>query len=184
MANKPPMKTPFVRLIPVVGLIALACAGLTSFALAGSSAANSPAAPQAQLTLKKPDLTVAHVQPTVVLPCPAKGGPNLRFMVTVANVGKLSVNAGPANNAVAVHGPTHTVKADLPYIAAGGNVYVQLVYQPQAGEPSSYPDVPFTVTVNGNHSIPESNYDNNSMQITPSIPAMICNALNTIPPGH
>jgi len=183
MANTPPMKTLFVRLIPVAGFIAFACAGLTSLALAASSAANSPPVPQAQLTLKKPDLTIDHVQPSVVLPCPPKGGPNLRFMVTVANVGKLSVNAGPANNAVAVHGPTHTVKTDLPYIAAGGSVYVQLLYQPESGEPASYPNVPFKVTVNGNHSIPESNYDNNTMQITPAIPAMICNALNS-PPGH
>ena len=182
------MKTPLVRLTPVVTLIALAfvalvCVAFAAHALAASSA-NPPAGPQTQLTLKKPDLTIQQVQPTVILPCPPSGGPSLRFMITVENVGKLSVSAGPSNNAVAVHGPTHVTKTDLPYVAAGGSVIVQIVYKPEASEPAGYPNVPFTITVNGNHSIPESNYDNNKMAITPSIPTVICNALNTSSPGH
>jgi len=166
------MKTPIIRL---TFALAIAVLSLSTVSLAQ---------PQAQLTLKKPDLTIKNVNTSVVLPCPKNGVPSLRFIVEVDNVGKLSVNAGPANQAVAVHGPTHTVKADLPYVAAGGSAMVQLIYAPQAGEPSAYPDVPFKFTVNGNHSIIESNYTNNTYQMTGSIPQGICNALNPIPSGH
>lgn len=171
------MKTLFVRLT--------FAAALVSLSLTSASAAQ----PQAQLTLKKPDLTIKKVRTSAVLPCPPSGVPSLRFIVEVDNVGKLDVNAGPANKAVSVHGPTHTVKADLPYVAAGGTALVQLIYNPQSGEPKAYPDVGFTFTVNGNHSIIESNYTNNTYHTTVSVPAVICNALNTgppppVPPSH
>jgi hypothetical protein len=165
------MKTLFVRLT--------FAAALMSLSLASASFAD----PQAQLTLKKPDLTIKKVRTSIVLPCPPSGVPSLRFIAEVDNVGKLDVNPGPANKTVVVHGPTHTVKADLPYVAAGGTALVQLIYNPQTGEPSAYPDVAFTFTVNGNHSIIESNYSNNTYTTTVALPPGICNALKGGPPA-
>jgi hypothetical protein len=161
------MKTPLFHLTFAGVLVAL------SFATA------SLAQPQAQLTLKKPDLTIDRVRTSIVLPCPPSGVPSLRFIVHVENVGKLDVNPGPANQAVVVHGPTHTVKGELPYVAAGGSALVQLIYVPQASEPSAYPNVTFNFSVNGNHSIVESNYSNNQYQTTVAMPPGICNALRS-----
>lgn len=165
------MKTLFVRLTFAAALLSLSLASV------------SFAQPQAQLTLKKPDLTIKKVRTSIVLPCPPSGMPSLRFIVEVDNIGKLDVNPGPANKSVVVHGPTHTVKADLPYVAAGGTALVQLIYNPQSGEPSAYPDVAFNFSVNGNHSIIESNYANNTYKTTVALPPGICNAVNGGPPA-
>lgn len=178
MANTSIMKTQFVRLTFAVVLVSVSLS-TASLALAFASSSQTSVQPQAQLTLKKPDLTIDKVRSSIITPCPTSGVPSLRFIVHVENVGKLDVTPGPANKAVAVHGPTHTVKGDLPYVAAGGTALVQLIYSPQAGEPSAYPNVPFTFTVNGNHSIIESNYTNNTYKTTLSIPAGICNALRS-----
>jgi hypothetical protein len=177
------MKTPFVRLTFAIALVSLSLATASSALASFASSSQTSTQPQAQLTLKKPDLTISKVGTSIVLPCPPSGVPSLRFTVHVDNVGKLDVNPGPANKTVVVHGPTHTVKADLPYVAAGGTALVQLIYTPQSGEPSAYPNVAFNFSVNGNHSIIESNYANNKYQTTVALPPGICNALRSGPPS-
>jgi len=108
-----------------------------------------------------------------MLPC-ANGLPGVRFIVTVENVGKLDVNPGPVNQALQVKGPSHTVKADLPSISAGGSAKVMLEYAPQGGEDPKYPDTTFTFVVNPTKQIIESNYDNNTYSMKPAIPPPFC----------
>ncbi len=72
--------------------------------------------PVYQLTLKKPDLTITGVKASLKPPC-AGALPTLRFLVTVANVGKLDMKPGPVNQALGVTGPSHKQYADLPFIA-------------------------------------------------------------------
>jgi hypothetical protein len=112
------------------------------------------------LTLKKVDLTLGGIKTMAQLPC-SHGVPIVRFIVTVQNVGKADYSPAPANQALAIKGPSHTVKADLDYIAAGGSSQVVLDYPPQLVENAQYPDSTFTVSVNRSHRIIESNYDNN-----------------------
>jgi hypothetical protein len=184
MANRSVMKTLFVRLTFATVFVSLWFATAPVATASTSSSRNQTAPqPQSQLTLKRPDLTIKHVRTSIVLPCPPSDVPSLRFIVEVDNIGTLSVTPGPANQAVAVHGPTHIVRGSLPFVAAGGTALVQLVYRAQPGEPKAYPNVAFTFTVNGNHSILESDYTNNTFQTTPAMPPGICNAVGPGPPA-
>lgn len=140
------------------------------------------------LTLKKPDLTLGGIKTTAMLPC-SQGVPRLRFIVTVQNVGRADYSSAPANQALAVKGPSHLVVADLPFIAAGGSSQVELDYAPQPVENAAYPDTTFKFSVNSSGRIIESNYDNNVKTIhvmvkpvcpSPSAPAMSPPAS----PGH
>jgi hypothetical protein len=184
MANRWVMRTPFVHLTFAAVLLSLSLGVVSPAVASTSSSQNQTAAnPQAQLTLRRPDLTIKHVRTSIVLPCPPSNVPSLRFIVEVDNIGSLSVSPGPANQAVAVHGPTHVVKGALPFVAAGGTALVQLIYRPQPDEPKAYPNVPFTFTVNGNHSIVESDFTNNKFQTTPAIAPGICSAIGPGPPA-
>jgi hypothetical protein len=113
------------------------------------------------LTLKKPDLTIGGVKESAMLPC-KHGLPGMRFLAKVENVGKLDYNPAPANQALVVHGPSHSVYADLPFISAGGSAVVELDYTPHSVESAHYPDAAFNFVVNPSHRIIESNYDNNT----------------------
>jgi hypothetical protein len=132
------------------------------------------------LTLKKPDLTLGGIKTSAMLPC-SQGLPGLRFLITVQNVGRADYSPAPANQALAIKGPSHTVKADLPFIAAGGSSQVEIDYAPQAVENAQYPDSSFNASVNSSGRIIESNYSNNVKTIqvmvkpvclSPSAPAM------------
>jgi hypothetical protein len=140
------------------------------------------------LTLKKPDLTLGGIKTTAMLPC-SNGLTGLRFIITVQNVGRADYSPAPANQALALKGPSHRVLADLPFIAAGGSSLVEIDYAPQAVENAQYPDTSFKASVNSSGRIIESNYANNvkTIQVTvkpvcppPSAPAMPTPAS----PGH
>jgi hypothetical protein len=130
-------------------------------ALPSASSAYTPA-PFVPLTFKKIDLTIGGVKYSALLPC-KNGVPGLRFLVTVDNIGRADLSAGPLNQALTVKGPTHSVMADLPFIAAGGSGKVLVNYYPQTPESAAYPNSTFTFIVNKSRVISESNYDNNTL---------------------
>ncbi|HLN47376.1 MAG TPA: CARDB domain-containing protein [Magnetospirillaceae bacterium] len=140
----------------IIGLALVASAA----ALPSASRAYTPA-PFVPLTFKKIDLTIGGVKYSPLLPC-KNGVPGLRFLVTVDNIGKLDLSAVPFNQALTVKGPSHSVMADLPFIAAGGSGKVLVNYYPQTPESAHYPNSTFTFIVNKSRQISESNYDNNT----------------------
>jgi hypothetical protein len=129
------------------------------FALPAMVGAYTPP-PVYQLTLKKIDLTIGGVK-TLPVPSCTSNIPQLQFVVNVENVGKLDYQPAPANQALELKGPSHTMFADLPFIAAGGSGKVLMTYVPQS-EGVSYPNTTFTFVVNPNKRITESNYSNNT----------------------
>ncbi|HME82316.1 MAG TPA: CARDB domain-containing protein [Candidatus Eremiobacteraceae bacterium] len=143
------------------GLLVIgAVLAIGSAALPTAGSANTPP-PVYQLTFKKIDLTIGGVKYSPLLPC-KNGVPGLRFLVTVDNIGRLDLSAVPFNQALTVKGPSHSVMADLPFIAAGGSGKVLVNYYPQTPESAHYPNSTFTFIVNKNRVISESNYDNNT----------------------
>ncbi len=148
-------------------------------ALPSASSAYTPA-PFVPLTFKKVDLTVGSAKYSVLLPC-KNGVPGLRFLVTVDNVGRLDYSPLPMNQALTVKGPSHSMAADLPFIAAGGSGKVLINYYPQTPESAHYPDSTFTFTVNKSHQISESNYDNNTLTEKVALTAPACPTASAMP---